>query len=226
MALPAGSSRVRIVARANRRACESSSVEQLLFRGGALSPRKPNIAATFALPQVDLAGSVGHQLTCAHQEQKNWCWAACIQMILSATRPAEQWDIVNKGLGRTDCQVNAGSSECNRVLQLSGSSPSVLSALNANSLNGTFVDGTLDAGTLCRRLEDAPALASFDAGPSGGHVVLVVGSRDSGDADDPHLLVCDPGQDPCREEWSSYKLLVRGLGLGVGQWSATIHSII
>ncbi|MHB1313025.1 MAG: hypothetical protein ACYC3L_13500 [Gemmatimonadaceae bacterium] len=189
-----------------------------------MSPRKPNVAATFALPQVDLAGSVDRQLTCAHQQQKNWCWAACIQMILSATRSAEQWEIVNRGLGRTDCQVNAGSSECNRVLRMSGSAPSVLSALNANSLNGTFVDGTLDAGTLCRRLEDAPALVSFD-GPSGGHVVLVVESRDSGDAGNPNLLVCNPGRDPCGEEWYSYRRLFRGLEPGLGQWSETIHSI-
>ena len=50
------------------------------------------------------------------QQESNWCWAACGQMVdeyLNPLPPTVQCQMANAAFGRTDCCVNPSSSACN-----------------------------------------------------------------------------------------------------------------
>jgi hypothetical protein len=174
----------------------------------------------FALPPL-AAADAGRDVRCAHQEQDNWCWAACIQMILSTTGDVEQSEIVNNALGRDDCATDGSSEGCNLALQVSGSTPTILSALGANGLTGT-PDRRPGPDELLSALTISPAIASFDTGGATRHVVLIVDAI-GGSGDNPDLFVFDPGPSPCQSQTVSYDALFGGSNLGM--WSETIHSI-
>jgi len=179
----------------------------------------------FAVPVADAAATASNTIECRHQEQDNWCWAACLQMILSLTNPREQSDIVNAALQRSDCQLRPASNDCDVRIPIAGPAPSVIEAIARVQLRGTFVNDALLAGELCQRLDDAPVIAGFNASGSGGHVVLVVAWDDGVTPDNPRVLVNDPGSGPPHGSWRTYNELFDGLGLSFGQWSSTIHSI-
>ena len=144
-------------------------------------------------------------------------------MLLSVTETKPQARIVNSALQRADCESSGSSTFCNVSLPVSGSAISVLSALTANRLRGRADTSALEWPDLTDSLDTSPVMAAFDAAGTVGHIVLVIGyARDD---QERLVLVNDPRSQPPHSSWKSHSELKRGLGLGVGLWSNSIHTI-
>ena len=176
---------------------------------------------TFEIPPQSRSLAAGFDIPCVRQEQSNWCWAACIHMVLSQAKSQAQ--IVNAALDLTDCQINGSSSACNKALRLDGAPPSVSSALTSNGLSGTPVPDRLTEPELESALQDSPVIVAFNGGGAGGHVVLVVAS-DSGSGQ-TLFLVNDPRPANAHSAWKTHEEIRMGLSLGLGRWTETIHTL-
>jgi hypothetical protein len=179
----------------------------------------------FALPDVHADAAGGRDIECIRQEQVNWCWAACIEMISTLSSHVAQPEIVNLGLGRTDCRIHAGGSDCNVRIPIAGPRPSVEATLRRMQRQSVFVPDALSPGAACRRIDDTPVIAGFNAAGNGGHVVLLIAWDEGASPDDPLLLENDPNSSPPHQAWRTYDEVFAGLGLGFGFWSSTLHSI-
>jgi hypothetical protein len=165
-------------------------------------------------------------LTCIPQRQTNWCWAACIEMILVGLgRRRSQGLIVNAALGETSCATNGASRSCNKTINVVGESPNVEDALTENGLSGQAVNDSFSPSDLVRLLDASPVIAAFNNGGVGGHVVLVAEYDGTTSGDGLMLRIHNPTPSRCRGDWHSYLDLLGGLRLGKGMWSATVHSI-
>ncbi len=183
-------------------------------------------APTFAIPPANPAlGRSAHDIPCIGQEQVNWCWAACIQMVLSRAKAIAQCDIVNAGLGRTIC-CNPGSAAgplCNTPIPGTGPE-SIEATLHRLGAPGTYVASALTPSQLLREVARAPVMALYDRGGVAGHVVLVIGATPS-PAGNPMLLINNPGPRTAAVVQAPYDELRGGLGLGVGLWTGTVQGL-
>ena len=184
-------------------------------------PTRSRALKQFTIPTAFAAEALDDGIQCVEQEQSNWCWAACIQMVLAQTHPMRQAEIVNVGLSRADCEDHPSSAECNVPLFASADGRSIVRTLrtlagSANHQNRPFAPAALRAA-----VARAPIIAGFDAS-STGHVVVVSACDESAD---PMVWVSDPGTAPFQSAWKTYDQLLFGLDLGIGVWSSTIFDI-
>src|SRR5437660_1156600 len=80
------------------------------------------------------------------QEQTQWCWAACAQMVLRyyANLTVQQCDLANWLFGLSDCCAAPSSSLCNRPCQVSD----VCRVYNAFGLRCYSSSGTITLGAV------------------------------------------------------------------------------
>jgi hypothetical protein len=180
------------------------------------------LSPAFTIPDPDPADDLGHLLVCRLQRQSNWCWAACVQMLLGDAKPMEQWEIANVALDRLDCELHGGSPECNRTLKPSQGIPNLTdilrrltggARLHADSIPGVFLRDVLAV---------SPIVVGFAGGKSDGHVVLVSGLKNHTDPDNPLLWVSDPLVG--HSAWKSRDEVAGGLSYS-SVWTTTISHI-
>ena len=147
------------------------------------------------------------------QEQTEWCWAACAQMVLQFYgTDVQQCSLASQLFGIPNCCSKPAPELCKNPAQV----PDIASVFTDNGRSApTFVDDNVTFETLQSEInENRPVEIGFDWGNDNGHQVLVCGWRI--DAVGPLLLVNDPlyGCGPVY-----YVNLVAAYGWGVWRWT-------
>ncbi|AFE07198.1 hypothetical protein COCOR_06888 [Corallococcus coralloides DSM 2259] len=145
------------------------------------------------------------------QQQSMWCWAACIEMVLTYynTAAVQQCEIVNYGVQRTDCCSNPSSGWCNT---------SISTAMYAGIYNHFGVNNFAPLGGpatfvgVQQNINHNRVLeAQLNWAVGGAHVVLVIGWLVADD-NSIWVLVNDPGF--AGSFWSTYANLMAAYGQG------------
>lgn len=155
------------------------------------------------------------------QEQSEWCWAACAQMLLRASGEARrQCDIVAEATGVPGCCADPPPAKANRQLRVA---PDFVSLVHHLHFPAQLVDRALSADEVRSQLAQGPIAVCLETAAS-GHYVLVIGMRETGDPRDPMLLVNDPATGETARP-VGYRLFVAGLGLAAfrGEWEQTVN---
>lgn len=146
------------------------------------------------------------------QEQTQWCWAACADMVLHyyGNINVRQCDLANWLFGLSDCCSVPSSSLCNRPCQVAD----VCRVYNAFGLRCYSASGTISQGAIQLEIDQGrPIEPGIAWNGGGGHVVIVRGYYDDG-----KIHVNDPwyghGAIP-------YADLVNAYGLGTWFWTFT-----
>ncbi|HEY9226909.1 MAG TPA: papain-like cysteine protease family protein [Gemmatimonadaceae bacterium] len=159
-------------------------------------------------------------ITPVEQENTQWCWAACIEMVLAAKGESHrQAEIASRVLGH-DCVAHPDSPECNTQLEINGGRD-IAFAFEKWNVTARFRDGRPSAGEAIDDLITGPFVACFSDGGTDGHVVLVT-QHVGGSGPSATFLVNDPRITPPRVQALTYTDLQIGNGLGSGGWSASI----
>lgn len=83
-----------------------------------IAPAKASAKARATMPAETAAGSGSIMLNVpyVHQEQNEWCWAACTQMIAAfkGNTDVKQCELANFLHGQTDCCAHPDSVQCNQ----------------------------------------------------------------------------------------------------------------
>lgn len=144
------------------------------------------------------------------QEQTNWCWAGCCQMVFNfyGVRNVRQCDMATAQFGASCC-ASPSSSACNQ-----GNWPENTYrhyGFNCNKSNGAFALGSVQAEVNANR----PLEPYYAWNGGGAHVAVVRGFYDNGD-----LEVNDPWYGPGRR---AYSYVVRAYNLG--NWTITYSNL-
>jgi Papain-like cysteine protease AvrRpt2 len=169
------------------------------------------------------------------QRQGEWCWAACVRMVLlyyHGRRAADQCAVVGRRVGRADCCADPSKPECNRPC-----APKFMGsvwrswglAARSHFRRGRLL-GWLDAGALRREIEEGrPVQLGFRWSWGGGHAVVVRGWRETADGR-LFFLVNDPWNWTGERRFRglqdgvshvSYEELRAGYGMGRWRWTWT-----
>jgi hypothetical protein len=144
------------------------------------------------------------------QEQTNWCWAGCSEMIyhLYGITSIRQCDMAAAQFG-ANCCANPGSSVCNQPNWPENT-------LNRVGIRSIRINGSYNAFSLQAEVDAGRPLMTYYAWTGGGaHVAVVRGYYGNGDLD-----VHDPAYGPGRRTYSNVLA-----GYGYGTWAMTYHSI-
>ena len=123
------------------------------------------------------------------QEQKNWCWAACTDMVLHYydNPDARQCEFANWLFNQTQCCVDPANPACDR-----GCSRHEVQAVYANwNILSTFIERTVPFAVLQAEIDaDRPVEVAFYWNGGGAHVAIVRGwgTNETG----PFVRVNDP----------------------------------
>ena len=129
------------------------------------------------------------------QEQSNWCWAACTEMVLryyedSAVR---QCEFANKLFNRTECCLEPSSPDCNRPCEMRD----ISSLYSSKNISSEFVDKAISFSKLHSEIDaNRPVEVAYfwrDWGKP-GHLVIVCGWRIDGQEE--FVYVNDPADSP------------------------------
>lgn len=154
-----------------------------------------------------------------HQEEDNWCWAACIRMIESVRRPTQmrrQCEIVSQTAHRDDC-CSSSPSPCSEESALDARLEFAVRTVRPQA---DPPRGGLNEQTLVQQLERGAVLVTWRwSDPAGGgHVVLVVGSKQLPKGD--RLFITHDPLMNVPDECSYYDLsTARGLGSWTRSWT-------
>jgi hypothetical protein len=146
------------------------------------------------------------------QEQTQWCWAACAEMVLGyhGNLSVRQCDLANWLFGLSDCCTVPSSSLCNRPCQVAD----VCRVYNAFGVRCHSGSGTISQGAIRLELDqDRPVEPGIAWNGGGGHVVVVRGYYDDG-----KVHVNDPWQGSGA---IIYADLVQAYGMGSWFWTFT-----
>jgi hypothetical protein len=136
-------------------------------KAGVPIPAPPPAAA--AAP-----ASVSLPVPYVKQEQTEWCWAACTQMVSRWLGVADvpQCELANFLHGQTNCCVKPSSDTCNQPAPLNG----VMPVYRHVGVKGIGPDRPLLFNTLVAELAAGRAVeVAFAWFGGGGHVVVVYG---------------------------------------------------
>src|SRR5262245_38112128 len=114
-----------------------------------------------------------------HQEQTEWCWAACSQMVAAFLGNAnvKQCELANFLHGQTKCCDKPGSNACNQPCPYEGIGQ-VYGHLNVNCISQ---EGRVNGQVLLREFNaNRPVEIGFLWYGGGGHVVVLHGVTDVG----------------------------------------------
>lgn len=149
----------------------------------------------------------------AQQEQNNWCWAACCQMLLSLLgKPSLSQCQIAEDEFHGSCCRNPSSATCDL-----GQWPET--AYPAHGIQLDRIDGALSEGTLRSEIDAGRAIEVYYVwqGGSSAHVALIIGYYSNGDFE-----VFDPSRAFGRGR-RSYARIVAAYGLG--QWRLSYSNI-
>jgi hypothetical protein len=145
------------------------------------------------------------------QQQTQWCWAACTQMVAAYMNkpPVQQCDLANLLHGQTNCCASPSSAACNAPCP-TAQVPVVYGHLGINCLTNLW---PVNAAVLLNELQQGrPVEVGYLWYAGGGHVAIVRGITPQG-----LYAVNDPwfGQGPC-----TYQSILLAYGNG-GRWAFT-----
>lgn len=132
------------------------------------------------------------------QEQRNWCWAACAEMILyyyrgTAGTPTQQCKFADKLFCETECCSEPYSSACNRPCEIRD----VSALYSSQGIHSKLVNNPVPFSTLQSEIGDGrPVEVAYFRRDSEepGHLVIVRGWRIDGNEEFVH--VNDPADSP------------------------------
>lgn len=182
-----------------------SAVALCLAKADAQSfpPPPPPVPAQAVAPQVQHVGLPSAQMDFVAASQRNtqWCWAACIEMVLR-----------HHGVLVSQEQIVArtyGTDPAGRLPNWAGSFQAITANLNNWSFDNRgrlfavgamMVQGAPLPAMLVRELEQGrPLIIGYASGPNSGHAVVVTGASYIGTSSAPQivsLVVRDPWPDP------------------------------
>lgn len=152
------------------------------------------------------------------QEQTEWCWAACIEMVVKYDEPdnkLQQCELANGAFGNTSCCKSPKSSLCNRPLPI----PAVSLEWSRQGYSCINEAGEVKWNDLVGEvLKGRPIECALLWNKGGGHAVLIVGFDE--DPTGQWVFVNDP--------WElEKKILFSELqkAYGSGKWRYTWHLI-
>src|SRR5262249_20291525 len=137
--------------------------------------------------ELEPAAPVGLNVPYYAQQQTMWCWAACIEMVITYynTAALQQCQIVNQVLGRTDCCSNPGSGWCNTSLP----APMYIPAYANYQIAAAETYGPIALGYVQQFINNNNVMEiALNWRAGGGHVALIIGY----DTASTNLLVNDP----------------------------------
>jgi hypothetical protein len=175
-------------------------------RGKSINFREPLLnEKTINVPQIK-------------QEQPNWCWAACAEMILryydgSSVR---QCELANELFGETECCSKPTSPGCNRPCK----KQDVSKLYSSKNIYSKLVEGVVPFSKLQSEIDaDRPVEVAYSWNDrrETGHLVIVRGWRIDGKEE--FVYVNDPGDSPSEERIVAYPELLAAYGKG--NWVCT-----
>jgi hypothetical protein len=147
------------------------------------------------------------------QEQDQWCWSACTQMVaeyMNGPPPVRQCELANFLHGQTNCCANPSSPTCNLPCPLEGI-PIVYGHVGIHCLTNSW---PVNAAVLLNELQQGRPVEVCYVwyATNNGHVAIIRGITPEG-----LYAVNDSwfGQGPC-----TYEFIYFAYGLG-GQWRFT-----
>ncbi len=156
------------------------------------------------------------------QEQSNWCWAACAEMILhyyggTTGTTIQQCEFADELFGRTECCSEPSSLACNRPCEIRD----VSDLYSSQDIHSELVNNPVPFSTLQSEIGDGrPVEVAYFWGDNGGpgHLVIVRGWRIDGNEEFVH--VNDPADSPTTMSGIvAYSELLAPYG--EGEWSYT-----
>lgn len=108
------------------------------------------------------------------QEQTQWCWAACADMVVHyyGNTAARQCEFANWLFGQSNCCASPGSSACNRPCQIND----VSRVFSRWGIRSNYSGGSVSFGTLRSEVDSSrPVEVGYAWNGGGGHVALVTG---------------------------------------------------
>lgn len=109
------------------------------------------------------------------QEQTNWCWAACIEMVLRyyGTSAARQCELANELFSRSDCCSEPSNPECNKPCEIE----EISTLYSRKNIQSQFVDKYVSFSTLQSEIDaDRPVeIVFYQRKEQRGHLVIVRG---------------------------------------------------
>ena len=148
------------------------------------------------------------------QEQTNWCWAACTEMVLHYYNnpDARQCEFANWLFDQTQCCEDPANPACNRTC----SGNEVQDVYTNWNILSTLIEGDVPFDVLQAEIDAGrPVEVAFEWTGGGGHVAIVSGWDT--DSPDPFVHVNDPAAD--RLSRVRYKELLAAYGRG--RWILT-----
>src|SRR5229473_8682297 len=136
------------------------------------APAAPEALAAAAAP--GLIGAVILDVPYVHQEQNEWCWAACSQMVAAflGNADVQQCELANFLHGQSDCCQNPDSNRCNQPSPYEGIGQ-VYSHLKINCISQNW---RVNVQVLVREFKaQRPVEIGFEWYGGGGHVVILHG---------------------------------------------------
>lgn len=170
-------------------------------------------------PDLSVASQAPLNVPMIMQEQTQWCWAACTQMVTQYYDDdlATQCDFVNWNFGQTTCCSNGRSSACNRPLPRAR----VVAVFGHWGINSTW--SATPMATFIQLQQQisvgAPLRISWSWTGGGGHAVMIIGTTVN--AGVASVYVNDP--------WNGASLMTYTeltTARGLGQWAATWLDIV
>ena len=153
------------------------------------------------------------------QEQSNWCWAACAEMVLRYydDSTVRQCEFANELFNRTECCLEPSIPACNRPCEM----PDISNLYSRKHIRSEFVDKAISFSKLQSEIDaDRPVEVAYfwkDLGKP-GHSVIVRGWRIDGQEEFVH--VNDPADSPTSmSEIVAYAELLAPYG--EGEWTYT-----
>lgn len=152
------------------------------------------------------------------QKQPQWCWAACIQMVLKyfdSSTTIDQCDLSNWLFGVQGCCSLPSASLCNRPCLISD----VSRVYGQYSISSTLSNGIISISALQSEINaDRPVEIALAWLGGGGHLVLVVGWEPGG-TEGPLLKINDPSKGQIISTYYSDLLNAFGFGTWVRTWT-------
>lgn len=114
------------------------------------------------------------------QEQSNWCWAACAEMIFRyyGVSPTRQCDFANELFDRTECCLDPSGLNCNQPCEIENLS----NLYSRKGINSKFLSETVPFSKLQSEINaDRPVeVVFYQKRKKRGHLIILHGWRITG----------------------------------------------
>lgn len=171
------------------------------------------LSIQLAQPQLELTAAPNPlPLPWFAQKTEQWCWAACIQMVVAANNAGtQQCDVVNREFGQNICCQDPDNPACNQPLQVWD----LVAAWQKWQLGARIITYAVQFNYLTSEVAAGrPVEVGFAFNGGTFHVALAVGTATTSNGD--FVRVNDPAYGP---GWVSFVNLCNAYNLGTWQWT-------